>query len=126
MNINLEENRIFTSDSVNNIAFEGFRRAVGTLEFDKVLDMLCECAPFEGCINVIKSITPSVSRDFIILMQKQTSEARNFVNTKGAPSFYGLKDISSALFRAEKGASLNTVDLLPVAEVLRATSSVSA
>ena len=126
MNINLEENRIFTSDSVNNIAFEGFRRAVGTLEFDKVLDMLCECAPFEGCINVIKSITPSVSRDFIILMQKQTSEARNFVNTKGAPSFYGLKDISSALFRAEKGASLNTVELLAVAEVLRATSSVCA
>lgn len=125
MNTNLENNKIFTSDSVNDISFEGFRRAVVTLEFDKILNMLSECAPFEGCIDVIRSITPSVSRDFIITMQRQTTEARNFVNTKGAPSFYGVKDISNALFRAEKGASLNTVELLAVAEVLRASGSVS-
>lgn len=125
MNINLEENRIFTSDSVNSIAHEGFRKVVATLEFDKILEMLCECAPFEGCIEAIKAIMPSVSRDFIITMQKQTTEARNFINTKGAPSFFGIKDISSALFRADKGASLNTVELLAVADVLRASSSIS-
>jgi len=126
MNTNLDENRIFTSDSVNSISFEGFRRSTVTLEFDKILAMLADCAPFEGCMEVIKSITPSVSRDFIITMQRQTTEARNLVNTKGAPSFYGIKDISSALFRADKGASLNTTELLAVAEVLRATSSISA
>ncbi|MBR3996441.1 MAG: endonuclease MutS2 [Clostridia bacterium] len=125
MNTNFEESRIFTSDSVNSISFDGFKRAVRTLEFDKILNMLADCAPFEGCIEVINSITPSVSRDFIVTMQKQTTEARNLVNTKGTPSFGGIKDISNALFRAEKGACLNTLELLSVADVLRAVSSVT-
>lgn len=125
MDLNFEDNKIFSSDSVNTIAFDGFRKALGTLEFDKILSLLADCAPFDGCSEVIKQITPSVSRDFIVNMQKQTSEAKQLVNTKGAPSFYGIKDISSALFRAEKGASLNTLELLSIADVLRATSSVS-
>ncbi|MBR5309335.1 MAG: endonuclease MutS2 [Clostridia bacterium] len=124
MNSNLEENRIFTSDSVNSIAFDGFKKAVVTLEFDKILNMLSDCAPFEGCEETIKEIMPSVSRDFIVTMQKQTTEAKNLVMTKGAPSFCGIKDISNALFRADKGASLNTIELLAVADVLRATSSI--
>ena len=125
MDLKFEDNKIFLSDSVNTISFDGFRKAIGTLEFDKILSLLAECAPFEGCAAVIQKITPSVSRDFIITMQKQTSEAKQLANTKGAPSFFGIKDISAALFRAEKGASLNTLELLAVADVLRAASSVS-
>ncbi len=125
MEFNSEENRIFTSNSVNSIAFDGFKKAFATLEFDKILTLLSDCAPFDGCIEVIKSITPSVSRDFIVAMQKQTTEAKQLATTKGAPSFYGIKDISAALFRAEKGASLNTTELLSIADVLRAASSIS-
>ncbi len=125
MESKLQENRIFSSDSVNSISHEGFRRAIVTLEFDKVLAVLSDCAPFEGCEEIIKNITPSVSRDFIINMQRQTTEAKNLVVTKGAPSFGGIKDISESLFRAEKGASLNTLELLRVADVLRAAASIT-
>ncbi len=125
MNANIEEKRVFTSDSVNDLALGAFSKAMKTLEFDKILDMLCDCAPFEGCIERIKMISPSVSRDFITTMQKQTTEAKALTVTKGSPSFCGIHDISAALFRADKGASLNTTELLSVADVLRAASSVT-
>ncbi len=124
-NENTQESGILSSESINSLSFEGFKKAVFTLEFDKILDMLCDCAPFEGCIETIKAICPSVSRENIIRMQKQTSEAKSLAMTKGAPSFGGVKDISSALFRADKGASLNTLELLAVADVLRATASIT-
>ncbi len=125
MDINFEENRIFTSDSINNLSFDGFKKAYATLEFDKILDLLASHSPFEGCSDIIKSISPSVSREFIITMQKQTTEAKDYIVKKGAPSFGGIHDISNALFRAEKGASLNTVELLRVADVLRTTAAIS-
>lgn len=125
MNINSEEKRIFTSDSINSLVLNGFEKAVKILEFDKILLMLAQCAPFEGCVENVKTLMPSVSRDFIATMQKQTTEAKTMATAKGAPPFGGIKDISNSLFRAENGASLNTVELLSVAEVLRAAASVS-
>lgn len=125
MDNNTLNNRIISSDAINSIAFDGFKRAVVTLEFDKILSLLCDCVPFDACADAVKAIMPSVSRDNIITMQKQTSEAKNLVMTKGAPSFGGIKDISSALFRAEKGASLNMGELLSVSEVLRIVSSLT-
>lgn len=41
------------SDDVNCVS-EGFEKALGTLEFDKILDMLCDCAPIEGAKTLAK------------------------------------------------------------------------
>ena len=51
-------------------------------------------------------------------MQKQVSEAKLYVETKGTPSFGGAKDITRHIELARKGAMLSMQMLLDVAGVL--------
>lgn len=120
----MNNDKIFMSDDVNCVS-EGFEKALGTLEFDKILDMLCDCAPIEGAKTLAKKVRPSVTATVIKKSMSETTEAKRLVYMKGAPSFGGIKDITNALDRAEKDASLNMAELLDVADVLRTVSSVS-
>lgn len=113
------------SDAIKAKTKNNFSKAFASLEFDKVRDMLCDCTDVSGAKDILLSITPSVSFENISYMQKQTSEAKKIAETKGAPSFSGVRDISASLERSEKGASLNMSELLNVAGVLRSTRSVS-
>ncbi len=67
---------------------------------------------------------PSVSRTEIQKKLDETHEAYSIVTVKGAPSFGGIKDIDSLLYRADRGASLSMSELLSVSGVLRTTRSV--
>ncbi len=122
MDYKTEENIIYSNDILSN-SNGAFENCIGTLEFDKILEKLCVFAPFPACVDIIKHMRPSVSYNNICEMQKETSEARDLILKKGAPSFYGVVDITDTVFRAKKGASLNTHELLSVAEVLRCVSS---
>ena len=116
---------VLSSSSIDEYTKRGFEKAFVSLEFDKIRQMLCDCTSVDGAKKLLSEIQPSVSLENIRYMQKQTTEAKQMASTKGAPSFGGVRDISGSLERCEKGAPLNMGELLQVADVLRASRSVS-
>ncbi len=116
--MNKNNNLYLNSDNLNKLAIEDFERSCRTLELDKVLDILSEYAATEGAKEKIKTLRPSVSLEKIKEMQKQVSEAKFYVETKGTPSFGNAKNIVRHIEMARKGAMLSMQMLLDIAGVL--------
>ncbi len=98
---------------------QNFEKALKTLEFDKITEMLAACALTEGARAMALALRPSGDPIRIEQQLCQTEDAKKMAAIKGVPSFYGVTDISAALDRAEKGATLTPRELLAVAAVLR-------
>jgi len=96
-----------------------YSRAIRTLEFDKIKDMLAECAATDGAKAMALSLNPDYEPDRIKKRLKMTTDAKKLASVKGTPSFGDVEDINHALDRAEKGATLSMRELLNVAAVLR-------
>jgi len=96
-----------------------YSKALKTLEYYKILEMLAECSPTDGSKDMALRLTPS---DDIVRIQRlldQTSDAKMLAGIKGQPSFSGVKDINPSLERASKGAMLSPRELLDIAVILR-------
>jgi len=96
-----------------------FDKAINTLEFDKVRNMLAECAATDGARELAVNLKPERNPERIERMLRQTDDAKKLASIKGAPSFYGVTDVTAAVDRAEKGAVLTPRELLNIASVLR-------
>ena len=96
-----------------------FEKAIGTLEFDRVLEQLAAAAQTEGAKERAMRVIPQTSLSRIRRLQGQTSDARKLMGVKGTPPFGGVTDITGHIDRAEKGAPLSPAELLRVANVLR-------
>ncbi|MBQ8578003.1 MAG: endonuclease MutS2 [Clostridia bacterium] len=94
-------------------------KAIKTLEFDKVLEMLAAAAQTEGAKEKAMRVLPQTSLSRIRKLQTQTTDARKLMGIKGTPPFGGVTDITGIVDRAEKGAALSCAELLRVANVLR-------
>ena len=95
-----------------------YEKALTTLEFDKIAQMLADCALTEGAKAKAKALVPDHDAERIRKQQKRTSDAKNLISVKGTPTFGNVRDIGGALERAEKGAPLSVRELLDVAAVL--------
>ena len=95
-------------------------KTLTTLEFDKILAMLTECAPTEGAKHLALCLTPTDDRVEIARRLARTTDARRLTEVKGMPPFGHVRDVSAACERAEKGAMLTARELLEIADVLRA------
>ena len=95
-----------------------YRKAIKILEFDKIRGMLCDAAVTEGAKAKALEIMPSPDVFEVRRKQLLTTDAKRLIDEKGMPPFGDIKDITSSLERCEKGASLNTVELLRIAELL--------
>ena len=112
-------NLYFNSDSLKqNASSDNFERACKTLEFEKVLSILASFAATEGAKEKIMTLRPSVSIEKIRDRQKEVSEAKFYTETKGTPSFGGVKDVTKSIAMAQKGAMLSMSALLQIAGVL--------
>lgn len=100
-----------------------YEKALKTLEYDKILASLAECAPTEGAKELALALRPENDPDRILRMQRLTTEAKEMQTVKGMPSFGRIKDIRDAAERASKGAVLSFRDLLDIANVLRTSRS---
>ena len=98
-------------------------KTLQTLEFDKICDMLADCALTDGAKAMAKKLMPSSDVLTVKKRQQRTFDAKRLAGTKGIPSFGRVRDISSALGRAEKGAPLSLRELLDIASLLRTTRS---
>lgn len=94
-------------------------KALSILEFDKILDMLCELCTTEGAKQMAKRLTPSNDEDKVRRLLIQTDEAKKLSGVKGMPSFGNVSDVRECVDRAEKSATLSPTELLSVAAVLR-------
>lgn len=101
----------------NNMA--NFDKALNTLEYHKILEMLADCATTDGARELARSLRPTDSIPRICLLLRQTSDAKHLIALKGAPSFGSSRDIIASVDRALKGAALSCRELLDIAGVLQ-------
>ncbi|MBE6638738.1 MAG: endonuclease MutS2 [Ruminococcaceae bacterium] len=94
-----------------------FDRAISILEFDKIRQMLSEVALCESAADMAMRLSPDDDIHHIRRRLRETSDAKTLAGSKGAPSFWGVKDITGSLDRAEKSAVLTTRELLDIAAV---------
>ncbi len=101
------------------------QKSLAMLEYDKVIEMLAERALTEGARELALRLVPSNAEKNVIKKQRITADARRLVDAKGYPSFGGVKNISEILGRAKRGALLQPIDLLEIADLLRVSRGLS-
>ena len=98
-----------------------FEKSLRILELPEVLNMLANEASSDAAKNAALSLLPSDNIYEVEQRLKETSAAKDMMVLNGSPGFSGLKDVSGSILRAGKGGMLNTVELLEIAGVLRAS-----
>lgn len=96
-------------------------KTLATLEFDKIIEMLVDCAATDGAKNRARTLTPSADYDTVVLRQEKTDDAKRLINAKGYPSFVAGENVVAAAERAYKGAVLSTRELLDIAALLKSS-----
>ena len=99
-------------------------KTLSTLEFDKIIKMLVECAATEGAAAKAASLSPTDDYETVLLRQKKTDDAKRLINTKGYPSFSAEERVVAAAERAYKGAILSPMELLEIASLFRSARAV--
>lgn len=94
-------------------------KSLTTLEFDKIIDMLVECAATGGAKSRARSLTPTSDYDTVVERQIRTDDAKRLINAKGYPSFSAEESVVSSAERAYKGAILSPRELMNIASMLR-------
>ena len=99
---------------------EQFEKSIRTLELPRVLQLLSEQAvSAEGKARCLR-IRPETEAEEALRLLDQTDAARSMIGLRGSPSFSGVKPVAEALDRADRGGSLNTRELLTIADLLTA------
>ena len=99
---------------------EQFEKSIRTLELPRVLQLLSEQAvSAEGKARCLR-IRPETEAEEALRLLDQTDAARSMIGLRGSPSFSGVKPVAEALDRADRGGSLNTRELLIIADLLTA------
>ena len=100
------------------------QKTLTTLEFDKICEMLADCAPTAGAQSLARRLMPSSDAVEVLRRQRRTTDARRLLETKGMPPFGTVIDVSDACERAVKGAVLSMREILDVGRLLRSARQV--
>lgn len=98
---------------------ELYEKSLYKLELDQVLKMLASCASSEGGKTACLSLRPSSDIEEVVHLLDQTTAAGELCTRKGNPVFSDASDVSASLERADRGGSLQPIELLRIAGVLR-------
>ena len=101
-------------------------KALKTLEYSKIIQMLENFATSSCGKNLCRNLTPLDNLNEIEVMQQETADALARVYQKGALSFGGVKDIRGSLKRLEIGSTLGTGELLSLCSLLENTNRAKA
>ncbi len=99
---------------------ELFDKSLRTLELPRVLQMLSEQAVSAEAKQRAMAVRPETEREEVERLLDQTDAARTMIGLRGSPSFSGVKPVAESLDRADRGGSLNTRELLTIADLLTA------
>lgn len=100
-------------------------KAIKTLEFDKIRELLAALAPIESARALALNLMPSPDVDVVLRRQRFTTDAKKLAALRGAPSFYGVTDVLDILEKADKSAILSCKDILQVHTLLKCTRSLT-
>lgn len=103
---------------------ELYEKSLQKLELDQILSMLSDCAGSEGGKLACLNLHPSSDLEVVQAMLNETTAAADLCTKKGNPSFAEAKDVSASLERADRGGSLQPVELLRIAGVLRCARTI--
>ena len=103
---------------------ELYEKSLLKLELDQVLQLLAECAGSREGKEACLRLRPSSDLEDVQLMLQQTTAASDLATRKGNPAFGEVTDVSESLERAERGGSLQPIELLRIAGVLRCARTV--
>ena len=96
-----------------------FEKAIKTLEYGEILDILASFAHTQGAKEMAKRLVPTNDVWEIKYIQNQTTDALEYLNRNGMPSFGNVSDVSHSIDNAKKGGVLSPITLLEIANVLR-------
>ena len=91
------------------------------LDYPKIISELADLAATTIGKEITLAIKPYTQFMRVKHELRETSEAYAMLNLAKEPSFGGVRDIRQAIALAEKGATLEGIDLLAIADTLRAT-----
>ena len=103
---------------------ELYEKSLLKLELDKVLEMLSSCAgSMEGKAACLR-LRPVSDLEDVQALLDETTAASDLCARKGNPVFGDVNDVSASLERADRGGSLQPVELLRIAGVLRCARNI--
>ena len=103
---------------------ELYEKSLLKLELDQVLEQLASCAGSLGGKEACRRVRPSSDLEDVNLMLEQTTAASELCTRKGNPIFGDVTDVSASLERADRGGSLQPMELLRIAGVLRCARNI--
>ena len=103
---------------------ELYEKSLLKLELDQVLEQLASCAGSVGGKEACLRVRPSSDLEDVNLMLEQTTAASDLCTRKGNPIFGDVTDVSASLERADRGGSLQPMELLRIAGVLRCARNI--
>ncbi len=103
---------------------KGFQKANSVLEYDKIISKLASFAATASAHSALTETVPQTDGVIVSRLLDETEEALNLLTIKGMPTFSAPQGIIHSADRAEKNATLTMPELLNIASLLRAVSSV--
>ena len=103
---------------------ELYEKSLLKLELDQVLALLAGCAGSAGGKEACLRLRPSTDLEDVEMMLQQTTAASDLCTRKGNPVFGDVNDMSASLERAERGGSLQPIELLRIAGILRCARTI--
>jgi len=103
---------------------KGFNRAKTILEYDKIIVRVSSFATTNTAKEEILSQIPQTDPVIVSRLLDETEQALSLLVFKGKPGFSAPDGVINSVDRAEKGAMLTMPELLNIASLLRAVSSV--
>ena len=100
-----------------------YEKSLKTLELPAVLDMLAGECSGDAAREAAVALTPSGDRYEVERRLRETSAAKDMMTVKGSPTFTGVSDVRGSVRRADMGGSLNTIELLSIASLLRSAAA---
>lgn len=100
------------------------QKTLTKLEFNKIIDQLCEHASSPGGIKRCRKLIPMIHLNDINTAQEQTAAAFTRIVKKGRPSFSGCYSVEDSLKRLEIGGTLGSGELLRICKILETAARI--
>ena len=103
---------------------ELYEKSFIKLELDQVLEQLAACAGSSEGKARCRLLRPTSDLEDVNALLEETSAASDLCTKKGNPSFSDVQDVSASLERADRGGSLQPIELLRIGAVLRSARTI--
>lgn len=100
------------------------KKTLAKLEYDKIIDLLAECASSFGGKDRCRKLKPKTGITEIETAQEQTAAAFTRIVKKGRPSFEFCQPVNDSLRRLEIAGTLGSGELLRICRLLECAGRV--